>query len=64
MMHLLIQDDRLSWAAVVALVYLTALLPVTDYTWRASRLGGKTVFLGAGALALVGCGLIFWLSGR
>lgn len=64
MMNLLIQDNHLSWSAIAALVYLTALLPVTDYTWRTSRLGGKAVFLGAGALALAGCSLIFWIGGR
>jgi hypothetical protein len=64
MMNLLIQDNHLSWPLVAAMVYLTVLLLATDYTWRTSRLGGKAVFLGAGALGVLGCAMIFWLGAR
>lgn len=64
MMSLLIQGDQLSWSAVAALVYLTLLLLATDYTWRTSRLGGKTIFLGAGALGLAGSAVLLWLGAR
>lgn len=63
-MSWLLHGDQLNWAAVAALVYVTVLLLGADYLWRTSRLGGKTVFLGMGVLAVIGAALIFTLGSR
>jgi hypothetical protein len=51
-------DGQLNWALVAALVYVTVLLLGADYAWRTSRLGGKLVFMSAGALAVAGTWLL------
>jgi hypothetical protein len=63
-MSWLLHGDQLNWAAVAALVYVTLLLLGADYFWRTSRLGGKTVFLGAGVLAVTGTALIVAIGSR
>jgi hypothetical protein len=63
-MSWLLHGNQLNWAAVIALAYVTVLLLGADYLWRTSRLGGKTVFLGLGALAVIGTALILAIGSR
>ncbi len=61
MMNEWIWGEPLPWAWVSIIVYWTLLLLGTDYVWRTSKWGGKTIFLIAAALGLLGTALIFFL---
>lgn len=49
----------LDWSFVLAVAGLVLILVLSDYTWRVSSLGGKTVLAGALGLLTLWWSLLF-----
>lgn len=59
MMQFLINNNRLAWISIYALIFLTLLILGTDLVWRLSKIGGKALLLSALFIGVMGLFIIF-----
>lgn len=62
MMQFFIDNNRLAWTSIYALIFLTLLILGTDLVWRISKIGWKVLLLSALSIGAMGLSAIFKFS--